>query len=109
MVLNYIKILKDILYLQKAVVVVADIMFVNVMAFLVNISIHVKFIMVQYLGKITTGNIYKCLDNINDVYYIRGMYVEIFYMNRVFENLRRRMSGISTLNATSEADHVPEI
>ena len=109
MVLNYIKILKYILYLKKAVVVVADIMFVNVMEFLVNISIHVKFTTVQYLGKITTGNIYKCLDNINDVYYIRGMYVEIFYMNRVFENLRRRMPGISTLNKTATAEHVPEI
>ena len=109
MVLNYIKILKDILYLQKAVVVVADIMFVNVMVFLVSIYIHVKFTTVQYLGKSTTGNIYKCLENINDVYYIRGMYVEIFYMNRVFENLRRRMPGISTLNTTSEDEHVPEI
>ena len=50
-------------------------MFVNGMEFLVSIYIHVKFTMVQYLGKSTTGNIYKSLEKINDVYYRRGIYV----------------------------------
>ena len=37
------------------------------------------------------------------------MYVEIFYMDREFENLTRLMTGISTLNTTAAAEHVPEI
>ena len=55
---NYIKILKDILQLQKifSVVAVADIMFFNRMTFLVSIYRHVKFTIVQYLGKRKTGN-----------------------------------------------------
>ena len=69
-------------------------MFVNGMAFLVGIYRHVKFTTVQYLGRRTTGNIYKYLENINDVYYIHGMYVETFYMDREVENTRRIMPGI---------------
>ena len=84
-------------------------MFLYRMTVIVRISRHMKFTTVQYLGKSMMDNISKYLDNINDVYYIRGMYVEIFYMNRVFENLRRRMPGISTLNTISEDEHVPEI
>ena len=37
------------------------------------------------------------------------MYVETFYMDREFEKLRILMPGISTLNKTAAADHVPEI
>ena len=44
---------------------------------------------------------------INDVYYRHGIYVEIFYMDREFEKLRRRILGRSTLNTTAESDHFP--
>ena len=69
----------------------ADIIFFNGMAFLVIISSHVIFTTVRYLVKRMTGNISKSLENINDVYYRRGMYVEAFYMDREFENIRRRI------------------
>ena len=52
------------------------------------------------------GNKYKSLENNNDVYYRRGMYVEKFCMNRDFENIRRIMPGMSTLNTTTAAKHV---
>ena len=42
-------------------------MFVNGVEFLFNISRHMKFTTVQYIRNITTGNIYKPLENINDV------------------------------------------
>ena len=35
------------------------------------------------------------------------MYVEIFYMDREFENLTRLMTGISTLNMTAAAEYLP--
>ena len=54
---NEINILKDILQLHKTLSVAADIVFVNRMAFLVSISIHVKFTTVQYLVKRMAGNI----------------------------------------------------
>ena len=93
---NYGKTLKEILQLHRTVSVVADIMFFNGMEFLVSISRHVKFTMVQYIGKRTTGNISKSLENI----------VEKFYMYREFENIRRIMPGISTLNMTMSYEHV---
>ena len=55
---NYIKIPKDILQLHNTVLVAAEIMFVNGMELLVSISRHVKFTMVEYLGKRVTGSIY---------------------------------------------------
>ena len=83
------------------------IMFVNWMTVLVSIYRHMKFTMVQYLGKRTTGNISKSLDKINNVYYRRGMYVEKFYMGREFEKIIRIMPGRSTLNTTAAAEHAP--
>ena len=71
-------------------------MFVTVMEFLVSISRHVKFTMIKYIGKMTTGNISKPLENINDVYYRRRIFVETLYVDRDFENLRRIMPGRST-------------
>ena len=81
---SYINILKDILQLHKTVPVVSEIMFVNGTEFLVSIFRYVRFNTVQYLGKRTTGNISKSLENINDVYYRREMYVEKLYMDREF-------------------------
>ena len=89
--------------------VAAIIMFVNGMAFLVRIYIHVKFTMVKYLEKRTTGNIYKYLGKINDVYYRRGMYVGKISMGRNFENTRTIVPGISTLNTTAADEHIIEI
>ena len=66
-----------------------------------------KFAMVQYIAKRTMGDISKLLENINDVYYRRGMYVEKLYMDRAFENIRMIMPGRSTLNKTMGAEHVP--
>ena len=108
-VLNYINILKDILQLHNTVSVAADIIFVNRMTFLVIISRHVEFTIVQYLGKSTTVNISKSLDNINDVYYRRGMYVKQLYMDREFEKNIITMPGISNFNRTAAADNTPEI
>ena len=84
MVLNYIDIPKEILQLHKTVPVVAWIILFNGLAFLVSISRHVKFDTVQYLGKSMMDNISKYLENINDVYYIRVMYVEKFYVDGEF-------------------------
>ena len=37
------------------------------------------------------------------------MCVEIFYMDRDFEKIRRIMPGRSTLNTNAAAEHVPEM
>ena len=37
------------------------------------------------------------------------MYVETFYMDREFENIRKIIPGRSTLNTTAAAESVPEI
>ena len=78
MLSNYIKILKYILQIYKVVLVAAEIIYFNGMSLLVSIYRHVKVNMAQYLGKMRTGNISKSLENINDVYYILGTYIENF-------------------------------
>ena len=90
---NYVKIPKEILQLHKTAVVASDVIFVNWMAFLVSISIYVNFATVKYIGKSTMGNIYKYLLKINDVYYRSGMYVETFYMDWEFENIKIIIPG----------------
>ena len=62
---SYVKILKESLQLYKTVSVAADILFVNGMAFLVIISRNLKFTILQYIGKMTTDNIYNSLEKIN--------------------------------------------
>ena len=111
MVSNYINIPEKIIQLHKTVSVSmpAEMMFVTGMIFLVIISRHVKFTTMQYLRKRKTGDISKSLGNINDVYYRHGMYVENFCRDREFENIRRIITGRSTLNLTTVADLVPEI
>ena len=106
---NYINILKEILQLNKMVAVAADIMFVNGMAFLVSIYTHVTFTTVQYLVKSMTGNISKSLEKINGIYYRRGIYVETFYIDREFENIRTMMPGRLNLKMTATYEYVPEI
>ena len=71
--------------MHKTVSAVADIMFVNRMKLIVIIFRHVKFTTVKYLGKRTTGNIYKSLEKINDVYYIFEMHVYIFTWIGIFQ------------------------
>ena len=55
------------------------------------------------------GNISKCLENINYVYYMCGMFIETLYMNREFKKLIRIIIGTSIFNTTMEDEHVPEI
>ena len=57
-------------------------MFVYGMEFLVSIHRKLRFTMVYYIEKIMTGNISKYLEMIDDVYYIRWIFVETFYMER---------------------------
>ena len=60
--------------MHQTVSVVEDMMFVNGMEFLVIISSNIKFTTVQYVGKQMTVNLYKSLENINEVYYKCRMY-----------------------------------
>ena len=84
-------------------------MFANGMELLVSIYRHVKITTSQFIEKSTTGNISKYLENINDIYYRSGMYVETLYMDGGFEKNRRIMTGRSTLNTTAEDEHAPKI
>ena len=60
--------------MHQTVSVVEDMMFVNGMEFLVIISSNIKFTTVQYVGNQMTVNLYKSLENINEVYYKCRMY-----------------------------------
>ena len=73
--------------------VVEEMMFVNGMGFPMIISINIKFTTVHYVGKRMTIDLSKYLENINEVYYKHGMYVETYYVNREFEKLLGVISG----------------
>ena len=67
-IFRYVNIPKDILQVHRAVSVALDVVFIDVMGFLVSIYGHIKFVMVQYVVKRTTDNLSKSLENIEGVY-----------------------------------------
>ena len=68
-------------------------MFVNGMGLMVIISSNIRFTTVQYVGKWMTVNLSKSLENINEVYSKRIIYIEKYYMDREFEKLLGVISG----------------
>ena len=60
--------------MHQMVSVVEEMIFVNGMVLLVIISSNINFTTVQYVGKRMTVNLYKSLENINEVYYKCIMY-----------------------------------
>ena len=87
--------------MHQTVSMVEDMMFFNEVGFLMIISINIKFTTVQYVGKHMTVNLSKSLENINEVYSKRGMYVETYYVDREFEKLLGVISGSENLNKTA--------
>ena len=60
--------------MNQMVSVVEEMIFFNGMVLLVIISSNINFTTVQYVGKRMTVNLYKPLENINEVYYKCIMY-----------------------------------
>ena len=60
--------------MHQMVSVVEEMIFVNGMVLLVIISSNINITTVKYVGKRMTVNLYKSLENINEVYYKCRMY-----------------------------------
>jgi hypothetical protein len=109
-VADYVEIPKEILDMNKAVTIAADVMFVNGLPFVVTISRKIKFTTTEYVPSRSQQNLVKSLIKIVYLYKTRGFNPDPALMDREFECMRDELltHGIN-LNTTAANEHVPDI
>jgi len=100
----------EIMDRHRDVTIAMDIMFVNKLAFLVNISIGIKFGTVEFLVSRGHDNILAAVKRIKNIYAKQGFNVTHCKADLEFKPLRTDLDGEGIhLNAVAEDEHVPEI
>ena len=94
--------------LHKLVVLVADVMFVNELAFFVTRSTKLKLITVEGVPTRTALELSKSLNKIVNVYAREGFTVKVALMDTEFDKIKDKMKTV-TINAAAPREHVPEI
>jgi hypothetical protein len=109
-VADYVEILKEILDMNKAVTIAANVMFVNELPFVVTISPKIKFTTTEYVPSQSQPNLVKSLIKIVSLYKTRGFNPNTALMDREFECMQDELltHGIN-LNTTSASEHVPDV
>jgi hypothetical protein len=85
--LDYIKIPKELLNAHKDVVITADVMFVQKIPFLISMSRKNKFTTMEVLENQKVSTMEKCFDNIINFYKNRGFKITTLLMDMEFEPL----------------------
>jgi hypothetical protein len=92
------------------IIIAADIMFVNRIAFLVTTSRHIRFATSKKIDQMKNKTILKAIQEVLNIYQGRGFKVTHLLMDGQFESLRDAMNatGVS-LNIVARGEHVPEV
>jgi hypothetical protein len=106
--IDYVKIPKEIIDINKEVTLAADVMFVDGLPFLVSTSRKIKFTTTEYVPRRTNPILVKSLKKILSLYSNHGFKVTTALMDREFESLRDDLPGL-LLNTTAASEHVPDI
>ena len=94
----------------QEVTICGDVMFVNRIPFLVTISRHLKFGTVEMLRKTNNATIVKAIEQVKQVYNMRGFKVETMLADGQFETTRGNIADMGiVLNTASPEEHVPEV
>jgi hypothetical protein len=109
-VANYVEIPMEILDMNKAVTIAADVMFVNGLPFVVTISRKIKFTTTEYVPSRSRSNIVKSIIKIVYLYKTRGFNPNTALMDREFECMRDELltHGMN-LNTMTASEHVPDV
>jgi hypothetical protein len=81
-VADYVEIPKEILDMNKAVTIAADVMFVNGLSFVVTILEKIKFTTTEYVPSRSQSNIVKSIIKIVSLYKTRGFNPNTAFMDR---------------------------
>ena len=85
-----------------------DIMFINKLPFLVNISQRMKFATIEYLSSMNKIALVTSIDKRVSYYISHGLHVVTMFVDPEFKSLEENVVS-STLNKTGARDHVPEV
>jgi hypothetical protein len=110
MIADCVAIPKEIMDLNKEVIMAADVMFVNGMLFVTTLSRKIKFSTIEYVPSRSEPNLIKSLLKIITLYKARGFQHNTALMDQKFEFLRLELLGhVVNLNTTTASKHVPDI
>jgi hypothetical protein len=110
MMADYVEIPKEILDLNKAVTIAADVMFMNGLPFVVTISQKIKFATTEYVPSRSHSNLVKSIIKIVPLYKTRGFNPNTALMDREFECMRDKLlTHEISLNTTAASEHVPDV
>jgi hypothetical protein len=95
---------------HQNVIVAADIMYLNKMAFFVTISRDLLFGTTEVIKNLKNETLIKAIRNVLNTYQERGFKVSHFLMDGQFDSLRYTLSGLGiNLNIVARQEHVPEV
>jgi hypothetical protein len=108
-VAEYVETPKEIIDMNKAVAISADVMFVG-LPFVITISRKIKFTKTEYVPRRSQSNLVKSLIKIVSLYKIRGFNPNTALMDREFECMRDKLltHGID-LYTTAASQHVLDV
>ena len=107
-VTNLVDIPRSFFTLHNKVTLVADVMFVNGIAFLVSASRNINLITIEHAPKRTASNLGIILNRILRVYNKAGFTVQILLMDNEFDKVRDHVPTVD-LNTPAASEHIGEI
>ena len=98
----------DIMSLYRQVTVVSDIMFVNIISFIISFILHMKFGTVEYLENCHIPTLVKAVLKTKNTYVMRRFNLAVINMDPEFEPLCANLADFNTLlNVYANNDHSP--
>jgi hypothetical protein len=107
--LDYVAVPHEFMKLHKYVTLVADVMFVNGIAFLVTMSRGIKFITAEHIPTRTAKQLSKSLKRIMQLYSRGGMVVQTILMDMEFDKTVEPLMVEVTVNTSAAREHVAKI
>ena len=109
---DYVKILMDLLKLNKEVFLTLDIFFVNNIPFLLTLSQKICFTAVNHIVNRTVPQIFVAFKEIYQYYMHRGFLITTVHSDGGFAPLQALVASLQggpMINLASANEHVPEI
>ena len=105
----YVSIPAKIVELNKHVVLVADVMFVNGLPFFITLSRKIQFVTIQYVPRRTAGELANALKSTIKLYLRSGFRPSTAIMDGEFDKVKEKLLDWIVINTTAKNEHVGEI
>jgi hypothetical protein len=106
---DYVVVPREFMKLHKYVTLVADVMFVNGIAFLVTMFRGIKFVTSEHVPTHTAKQLSKSLKRIIQLYSRGGMIVQTILMDMEFDKTVEPLMGNVVVNTSAAREHIAEI